>query len=175
MVAISDPVRPDTAADHAEADSEEFRARLEGTCISDQTYLANDYLNNFNEIVMLLEMVPDMPDVLEDLKDWIPVTYQEHFQNSGLSESNLAIDAYDRAPQRYRRPFDETVDQMKNVVAFAIGRVDEALAANESDQLRAVAVGAARAVGKLIDVAGAIVHGSESTHDQSEIDRLLGN
>jgi len=175
MAPISDSVRPGAATDHADADSEEFRAQLVGTCISDQTFLANDYLNNFNEIVMLLEMVPDMPEVLEDLKEWNPVTYREHFEASGLSENELAIDAYERAPQRFRRPFDETVDQMKNVVAFAIRRVDKALAAGEPDQLRAVAVGAAQAVGKLIDVAGAIVHGSEATHDQLEIDHLLGD
>ena len=159
----------------ASADPKAFLARLEGTCISTQTFLANDYLNNFNEVVMLLEMVPDMPEVLEDLKSWIPVTYLQHFENSGLAESGLAIDAYNIAPERFRRPFDNTVNRLKDVVAIAIGRVDEALAAGETDQLRTIAVGAAQAVGKLIDVAGAIVHGSESTHDQSEIDRLLGN
>ena len=74
----------------ASADSEEFRASLEGTCISPQTFLANDYLNNYNEVVMLLEMVPDIPEVLEDLKDWTPVTYIEHFENSGLLENQLA-------------------------------------------------------------------------------------
>ena len=152
-----------------------FRARLEGTCISSQTFLANDYLNNFNEVVMLLEMVPDMPDVLEDLKAWSPVTYRQHFKSSGLSERDLAIDAYDRAPPEYRRPFDETVDQMRSVVSASVGRVEQALAAGDSGRLRALAVGAAQAVGKLIDVAGAIVHGSQATHDQAEIDFLLDN
>ena len=85
----------------ASADSEEFRASLEGTCISAQTFLANDYLNNFNEVVMLLEMVPDMPDVLEDLKEWTPVTYRQHFEASGLSENQLAIEAYERAPTAF--------------------------------------------------------------------------
>jgi len=65
-------------------------ASLEGTCISTQTFLANDYLNNFNEVVMLLEMVPDMPDVLEDLKEWTPVTYLQQFEASGLSKNQLA-------------------------------------------------------------------------------------
>jgi hypothetical protein len=74
----------------ASADSEEFTASLEGTCISTQTFLANDYLNNFNEVVVLLEMVPDMPDVLEDLKEWTPVTYLQHFEASGLSKNQLA-------------------------------------------------------------------------------------
>jgi hypothetical protein len=94
----------------ASADSEEFRGSLEGTCISTQTFLANDCLNNFNEVVMLLEMVPDMPDVLEDLKEWTPVTYLKHFEASGLSENQLAIEAYERDPERFCRPFDGTVE-----------------------------------------------------------------
>jgi hypothetical protein len=49
------------------------------------------------------------------------------------------------------------------------------MAAGEGVERRAIAVGAAQVVGKLIDVAGAIVHGSESTHDQSEIDALWGD
>ena len=159
----------------ASADAQEFRASLEGTCISTQTYLANDYLNNFNEVVMLLEMVPDMPDVLEDLKEWTPVTYRQHFEASGLSENQLAIEAYERAPERFRRPFDGTVEQMKRVIASSVDRVEKALAAGETDQLKAIAVGASQVVGKLIDVAGAIVHGSEATHDQGEIDSLLGD
>jgi hypothetical protein len=159
----------------ASADSEEFRGSLEGTCISTQTFLANDYLNTYNEVVMLLEMVPDMPDVLEDLKEWTAVTYHQHFEASGLSENQLAIEAYERAPARFRRPFDGTIEQMKLVIASSVDRVEQALAAGESDQLRAIAVGASQVVGKLIDVAGAIVHGSEATHDQAEIDSLLGD
>ncbi len=175
MMTEASPLNMGANPEAASADSEEFRASLEGTCISPQTFLANDYLNNYNEVVMLLEMVPDIPEVLEDLKDWTPVTYIEHFENSGLSENQLAIEAYERAPQRFRRPFDGTIEQMKLVIVSSVSRVQKAIAAGEEVGLRAIAVRAAQVVGKLIDVAGAIVHGSESTHDQSEIDTLLGD
>ena len=64
---------------------------------------------------------------------------------------------------------------MKLVIVSSVSRVQKAIAAGEEVELRAIAVGAGQVVGKLIDVAGAIVHGSESTHDQSEIDTLLGD
>ena len=175
MMTEASPLNMGANPEAASADSEEFRASLEGTCISPQTFLANDYLNNYNEVVMLLEMVPDIPEVLEDLKDWTPVTHIEHFENSGLSENQLAIEAYERAAQRFRRPFDGTIEQMKLVIVSSVSRVQKAIAAGEEVELRAIAVRAAQVVGKLIDVAGAIVHGSESTHDQSEIDTLLGD
>jgi hypothetical protein len=64
---------------------------------------------------------------------------------------------------------------MNLVIASSVNRVEKALAAGETDQLKAIAVGASQVVGKLIDVAGAIVHGSEATHDQAEIDSPLGD
>ena len=41
-------------------------ARLRAANINPHTGLATDYLNHFNEAVMLLEMVPDMPECAED-------------------------------------------------------------------------------------------------------------
>ena len=54
-----------------EPDDGEFLAlqqRVKGSNIDETTLLATDYLNHFNEIVMLLEMVPDMPEMLEEVK-----------------------------------------------------------------------------------------------------------
>ena len=39
----------------------EFCARAKGTNVNDRTLLATDYLNHVNEIIMLLELVPDAP------------------------------------------------------------------------------------------------------------------
>ena len=44
--------------------------RLEQANINPQTGLATDYLNHFNEVMMLLEMLPDMPDCAEDVLEW---------------------------------------------------------------------------------------------------------
>ena len=48
---------------------------------------------------------------------------------------------------------------MKLVIASSVDRVEKALAAGKTDQLKAIAVG----------------HGSEATHDQAETDNLLGD
>lgn len=40
--------------------------RLRVANINPRTGLATDYLNHFNEAVMLLEMIPDMPECAED-------------------------------------------------------------------------------------------------------------
>ena len=90
--------------------------RLEGTNLSPQTFLATDYLNHFNEVVMLLGMLGDMPEMFEDIAAWAPKTHAEHFRDSSLSDRDLAIAAYEMAPARYRVPFDDTTAQANEVV-----------------------------------------------------------
>ena len=50
----------------------EYRERCMGTNVNEQTLLATDYLNHFNELVMTLEMLGDMPELLEEAKMWAP-------------------------------------------------------------------------------------------------------
>ena len=46
----------------------EFQRRVKDANINDQTLLATDYLNHFNEIVMILDMLPDMPELIDEAK-----------------------------------------------------------------------------------------------------------
>ena len=41
-------------------------AQLKAANINPRTGLATDYLNHFNEAIMLLEMIPDIPESAED-------------------------------------------------------------------------------------------------------------
>src|SRR5438128_4776193 len=87
-------------------------AELQAANINPTTGLATDYLNHFNEAIMLLELLPEMPDCLEDLKAWCPLSYPEHFAASNFRDRELAIAAYELAePERHRR-LDEIADTM---------------------------------------------------------------
>ena len=66
-------------------------ALLEGTNIHPDTLLATDYLNHFNEIAMMIEMLPMMPDAIEDIGGWELLSYQDHFRISGLRDADMAI------------------------------------------------------------------------------------
>lgn len=151
-----------------------FQKKAKGTNINEQTLLATDYLNHFNEIVMLLEMIPDMPDCLEEAKEWRPKSYQDHFRDSSFSDKNLAVAAYDHSPARYRELFEETVSRMDQIVEVSIGRIEALLPNDDKEALAHVTTRASRGLQKLIDVCSAIIHGSEPTVDQDEIDELLG-
>src|SRR3546814_8302628 len=68
-----------------------YRRLVRGTNINATSLLATDYLNHFNEVVMVLELVPDMPEIIEEAAAWQPVTYIQHFAASILSDRELAI------------------------------------------------------------------------------------
>jgi hypothetical protein len=151
----------------------DLRARAEGTNISPETLLATDYLNHFNEIVMMLDMVPDMPDLVEDCAEWQPKSYPAHFADSTFRDKDLAIEAYTHCPAEYRRPFDETVAHMDALALSTVARMQEALAAGETEAVGVMAHAASRALQRLMDMASAIIHGAHTTMDQQEIDDIL--
>ena len=151
-----------------------WRQQVRGTNISDKTLLATDYLNHFNEIVMLIEMVPDMPDMLEECLLWQPKSYQEHFEQSGFSDKALAIAAYDHVPSKFRRPFEDTISHMQLVVSHTIQKMSTNIAAEDMLQLRLDCQGSVEMIHRIIQIAIGIIHGTADVMEQGEIDQYLG-
>ena len=54
-------------------------ARLAAANINPKTGLASDYLNHFNEAIMLLDLLPTTPECIVELIGWEPLSYEEHF------------------------------------------------------------------------------------------------
>ncbi|MFN0262687.1 hypothetical protein ACKTEK_02300 [Tepidamorphus sp. 3E244] len=88
-----------------------------------ETGLATDYLNHYNEIVMLLELVSDMPECIEDASDWQPKSYVDHFRGSGLAIADGVIAAYEASPARYRDAFLASTRELDLIIAPAIGEI----------------------------------------------------
>ena len=151
-----------------------MQEKVKGSNIDEKTLLATDYLNHFNEIVMLLEMVADMPEILEDVKAWQPKSYKDHFAASTIAEKDLAIEAYDFVPAVYREPFEQTIEQINNSIASTVERLEKILADGEMELLQANAQSHSRLIQRLMDTASAVIHGSAKILDQSEIDNLMG-
>src|ERR1700732_2628151 len=95
-------------------------AELLAANINPRTGRATDYLNHFNEAIMLLEMVPDMPECAEDFLGWQPLSYSEHFTASNFKARDLAIEAYDAADQRIRPEFENITSAMTSILV-AVG------------------------------------------------------
>ncbi len=114
---MRNPATPDPEETRAlSAEQQALKARLAGTNIDETSFLATDYLNHFNEVVMLLEMAPDMPDILEEAREWRPISYEEHFRITGFRDKELAIEAYRLAPSDIRERFDALVAELSDCI-----------------------------------------------------------
>src|SRR6186997_3167480 len=82
-------------------------ARLTAANINPNTGLASDYLNHFNEAIMLLDLLPTTPECIVELIGWEPLSYEEHFAASHFKEKDLAIAAYQAAEPAARAQLDE--------------------------------------------------------------------
>src|SRR6266852_7356699 len=113
----SQPVRPDRPMPHQSGPDQEARAaQLRAANINPRTGLATDYLNHFNEAIMLLEMIPDMPECSEDFLHWTPLSYAEHFTASNFTARDLAISAYESADPDIRAEFDNINGNMTAIL-----------------------------------------------------------
>jgi hypothetical protein len=130
-------------------------AVLRAANINPRTGLATDYLNHFNEAIMLLEMIPDMPECAEDFLTWSPLTYAEHFWASNFKARDLAIEAYELSDARIE--FDNITATMTSILTAVGSAMREA----RQDKTRAtLAEQATGWVKPLVALAGGIINGA---------------
>jgi hypothetical protein len=143
-------------------------ALLKAANINPRTGLATDYLNHFNEAIMLLEMVPDMPDCAEDFLAWHPLSYAEHFTASNFKARDLAISAYDSADPKIRTAFDNVTSAMTSILSA----VSDAMRQATQDKTRAMLAEQATVwVKPLVTQAGGIINGDR----EADIDYIMAN
>jgi len=151
---------------------------LRAANIHPETGLATDYLNHFNEVVMLMDMLPDMPDCAEEVLEWSPCGYVEHFQRSSFAARDLAIAAYAAAPKAVRVHLETIVLQIDGEVARAQRRLADGATPKACAEIAALANDEIR---PLIGAASGAIHGKiddtgrdEDASAQADIDALFG-
>jgi hypothetical protein len=141
-------------------------ARLRAANINPRTGLASDYLNHFNEAIMLLEMVPSMPECAKDFMSWRPLTYSEHFMASHFKGRDLAIEAYNSADVIIRAEFDNITSAMTSIL-MAVGA-----AMRQATEHKTRAILAEQATGwvkPLVALAGGIINGGS----EADVDYIM--
>jgi hypothetical protein len=144
-------------------------AQLRAANINPRTGLATDYLNHFNEAIMLLEMVPDMPECAEDFLGWQPLSYREHFTASNFKARDLAIAAYEAADTSVRAEFDKLTSAMTSILMAVSAAMREA----QQDKTRAtLAEQATGWVKPLVTLAGGIINGRGA---EADVDYIMNH
>jgi hypothetical protein len=95
------------------------------------TGLANDYLNVYNEILLLLEFLPSMPEMTDDALALRARGYCEYFEQSSIPGARDALHAYDKVDPGVRAHFEAILARLteiavsaQNTLAEEFGRPD---------------------------------------------------
>ncbi len=148
-------------------DPDEARAaELAAANINPRTGLATDYLNHFNEAIMLLEMIPDLPDCAEDFLAWCPLSYCEHFMASNFRAKDLAISAYESADPDIRAEFEQITDTMTEILTAVGTGMREASQDKTRARLAEQAIGWLK---PLVSAAGGVINGGA----EADVDSIM--
>jgi hypothetical protein len=147
-------------------------ASLSAANINPVTWLATDYLNHFNEAIMLLDLCTSDPDCLADLLAWEPKSYREHFASSPFKDRHVALAAYDAADPTARHDLESLSDMMSVVLQATCVAMRAQMAPEEAQSL---ANSVASALKPLVARAGAVINGETASDatPQAAADTIL--
>jgi hypothetical protein len=177
---MTDPIFKDIdASHHTTNESTDEIARRAEAIVNPASGLANDYLNLFNEIVMLIEQLPVMPELIDDILKWRPVTYQSYFAKSILPGRTSALEAYENLDLAFRRDFETVVadlDRRAVGSVVAIRRQYKKQANITSPMMAEICERAGAALREVLLTASDFVnhgHRAERESEQERADRLI--
>jgi len=104
-----------------EIDSELF-ARA-ASLVNPKSGIANDYLNIFYELLLLVENLPVIPEMIDDVINWQPVSYVDYFQRSRLPGSAAALAIHERINPMVRDTFAQMVGNINSVALAGIEQI----------------------------------------------------
>ncbi|MDD3029356.1 MAG: hypothetical protein PHS57_03630 [Alphaproteobacteria bacterium] len=151
---------------------QEYRKRVEGTNIDARSFLSTDYFNSFNSVVMILDLLPDAPDLLEEVEQWRYVNYTEHFKASGLDFAELAIEVYPFSPPELREAFERKVQGIRLIIESLIKTLRGLLDAGEKDAFANLARTTTAQLRAMMGEGNGLVHGY-ACKAQEEIDKMF--
>jgi hypothetical protein len=143
------------------------------TGINPLTWLATDFLNQYNEIAMMLENIDAWPEGLLDLMEWQPLDYERHFAKSGLSDAELVITAFHHAPNVPRKRFELLVTETNAMLQKSLAILLQDYTGDQWEQL--VIPGSVLAAQVRVEVAKLrrLINVENTNIEQDSIDALF--
>jgi len=133
--------------------------------------LANDYLNGFNEIITLIEMLPEMPDLVTDIQAWRPKSYRAYFDDQVHPTAKSAQIAYDRMNPKLRQDFDAVVAELDRLATGTVAAIRHQLKQDKAPELADLCARAGQAMRKILKLASNIVNYASPREREDESTR----
>jgi hypothetical protein len=89
--------------------------------VSPTSGMANDYLNHFNEVLLMIENLPVLlPEMVDELVGWKPVSYRAYFEQSNLPGSAEALAIYDSLDEDFRRDAETMIELLDKIILRSV-------------------------------------------------------
>jgi hypothetical protein len=172
-VAVARPADRDPAAGAAGDEHARRRAEIAAaasTGLDPCTGLASDFLNQFNEVSMLLDMAADDADMLDELTEWQPRGYVTHFETSNFRDAGLVLEAYALCPADIRHRFDTLAAALAAAITDGLAEITGNGDAEAAAARCGVLAGDVRA---RIESLSAVIHPTREVASNSDISALF--
>lgn len=137
--------------------NQEIAEALSAINVNLSTGFATNYLNHYVEILLLLEMLPSMPECVEDISMWQPISYADHVRQSGLPKSELVLEAFEHSDAKRRQMLSDLTNEVDNEVLRYIEQAENAVASGNNEQTMMVSQEAKEVLTPMLEkISGAI-------------------
>ncbi len=144
--------------------------------------IANDYLNQYNEILLLVENLPVLiPEMVDEILSWKPKNYKDYFESSPLPGSQIAIKIYQSLNPNFRQLFEahvQSINAFANTAIAVLGEQKHGPADLSQDYIEAFCAEMSKILRAEIEKANEFVnHGLSLAREtpQEMADRIMRN
>ncbi|MDE2578992.1 MAG: hypothetical protein KGL46_09325 [Hyphomicrobiales bacterium] len=163
--------------DSANAHPAETLGERASALVNPNSGLANDFLNVYNEILMLIENLPAVPELFDDILAWRPASYGAYFMQSQFDGRDKALEAYAQLDPQFRARFEQVVVDLAESALRAVAEVACAVAEHDDEKrLAQVCETAAEKVRRVLPMAAQMVnfgHVQPGADDQARVNRIF--
>ena len=142
--------------------------------------IANDYLNHFNEVLLLIENLPALlPEMVDELLAWRPVSYRNYFTNSPLPGAVATLEIYDSLDADFRADFESMAVMLDKIILESIEVIKSARREDgtlEADEISDTCETLAQRLRKVLDrTADLVNHGYAPPFERAQnmADRIM--
>ena len=159
----------------------ERRARTRVECIAAEarigvdavTGLATDFLNQFNEVAMLLDMLAEDASLIEDLEAWQVRDYVAHFAASGFADRHLVLEAYELSPPLTRRRFDALCGELADLLSQGLAFLSNCRASGAEAAIAPAAQALGEEVRAHLDRLDTLIHAGRRRPSQAQVGSMF--
>lgn len=137
------------------------------------TGLATDFLNQFNEVSMLLDMIGSDPSLIEELEAWQARDYVAHFAASGFADRHLVLEAYELSPPLTRQRFDALCGELADLLAQGLAFLSNCRTAGADSALAPAAQALGTEVRAHLDRLDTLIHAGRRRPPQAQVDSMF--